>query len=49
MINAQDLDGALVAMVAEDFVELNPMTDLAHKTAQLVTELAQSALGKSIV
>ncbi len=32
-----------------DFVELNPMTDLAHKTAQLVTELAQSALGKSIV
>jgi arginase len=32
-----------------DFVELNPMTDVSHKTAQLVTELIQSALGKSIV
>lgn len=32
-----------------DFVELNPMTDVAHKTAQLITELIQSALGKSIV
>jgi arginase len=32
-----------------EFVELNPMTDLAHKTALLVTELVQSALGKSIV
>ena len=32
-----------------DFVELNPMTDVSHKTAQLITELVQSALGKSIV
>lgn len=32
-----------------EFVELNPMTDLAHKTALLTTELVQSALGKSIV
>lgn len=32
-----------------EFVELNPMTDLAHKTAQLCVELVQSALGKSIV
>lgn len=32
-----------------DFVELNPMTDISHKTAQLITELIQSALGKSIV
>lgn len=32
-----------------EFVELNPMTDLAHKTAQLTTDLVQSALGKSIV
>ncbi len=32
-----------------EFVELNPMTDLAHKTAQLTVELIQSALGKSIV
>lgn len=32
-----------------EFVELNPMTDLVHKTAQLTCELVQSALGKSIV
>lgn len=32
-----------------EFVELNPMTDHAHKTAKLVVELVQSALGKSIV
>jgi arginase len=32
-----------------EFVELNPMTDHTHKTAQLVVELTQSALGKSIV
>lgn len=32
-----------------EFVELNPMCDLAHKTAQLTTELVQSALGKAIV
>ena len=25
VINAQDLDGALVEMVAENFVELNPL------------------------
>lgn len=32
-----------------EMVELNPMTDHAHKTAQLTVELIQSALGKSIV
>jgi arginase len=32
-----------------ELVELNPMTDHAHKTAQLTVELIQSALGKSIV
>ena len=32
-----------------EFVELNPMTDLVHKTAMLTVELIQSALGKSIV
>lgn len=32
-----------------EFVELNPMTDHAHKTAQLTVELVQSALGKAIV
>jgi arginase len=32
-----------------EFVELNPMTDLVHKTAMLCVELVQSALGKSIV
>jgi arginase len=32
-----------------EFVELNPMTDLAHKSALLTCELVQSALGKSIV
>lgn len=32
-----------------EFVEVNPMTDLAHKTAQLTVELVQSALGKAIV
>lgn len=38
--------GALQSM---DFVELNPMNDLTHKTAELTVELIQSALGKSIV
>ncbi len=38
--------GCLASM---EFVELNPMTDLAHKTAQLTVELVQSALGKAIV
>lgn len=32
-----------------EFVEMNPMTDTMHKTAQLTVELIQSALGKSIV
>ena len=32
-----------------DLVELNPMTDVNHKTALLAIELIQSALGKSIV
>lgn len=32
-----------------DLVELNPMTDIDHKTAHLAVELAQSALGKSII
>lgn len=32
-----------------EIVELNPMTDTAHATAQLAVELIQSALGKSIV
>ncbi len=38
--------GMLASM---EFVELNPMTDHAHKTAQLTVELVQSALGKAIV
>ncbi len=38
--------GKLLSM---EFVELNPMCDLEHKTARLVVDLAQSALGKSIV
>ena len=32
-----------------EFVELNPNYDVTHKTANLVVELALSALGKSIV
>lgn len=32
-----------------EFVELNPMADVSHKTALLAIELIQSALGKSIV
>lgn len=38
--------GKLIAM---DLVELNPMTDIDHKTARLSVELIQSALGKSII
>jgi arginase len=38
--------GKLASM---EFVELNPMNDHAHATARLLVELAQSALGKSIV
>jgi arginase len=36
-------------LLAMDLVELNPMTDVDHKTAQLSVELIQSALGKSII
>jgi arginase len=32
-----------------EIVELNPMTDISHQTAQFAVELVQSALGKSIV
>ena len=32
-----------------ELVELNPMTDVGHKTARLSVELIQSALGKSII
>ncbi|MCX6119433.1 MAG: arginase [Proteobacteria bacterium] len=38
--------GKLLSM---EFVELNPMCDVEHKTARLVIDLVQSALGKSIV
>lgn len=38
--------GKLLSM---EFVELNPMCDVEHKTAGLVVDLIQSALGKSIV
>lgn len=38
--------GKLVSM---EFVELNPAHDIGHKTANLVVELALSALGKAIV
>jgi arginase len=36
-------------LLAMEFVELNPMRDIEHKTAGLVVDLVQSALGKSIV
>lgn len=36
-------------LLALDLVELNPMTDITHKTANLSVELIQSALGKSII
>ncbi len=38
--------GKLLSM---EFMELNPMCDIEHKTARLVVDLIQSALGKSIV
>ena len=38
--------GKLLSM---EFVELNPMCDIEHKTARLVVDFVQSALGKSIV
>lgn len=36
-------------LLSMEFVELNPMRDIEHKTAGLVVDLVQSALGKSIV
>lgn len=36
-------------LIGMDLVELNPMTDIQHKSAYLAVELIQSALGKSIV
>jgi len=36
-------------LLSMEFVELNPMCDQEHKTARLVVDLIQSALGKSIV
>lgn len=36
-------------VVGMDFVELNPMTDVDHKTAKATVELVQSLLGKSII
>jgi arginase len=32
-----------------DLVEINPILDIANKTAQLAVELTLSALGKSIL
>jgi len=36
-------------LLSMEFVELNPMCDVEHKSAGLVVDLIQSALGKSIV
>lgn len=36
-------------VVSMDFVELNPMTDISHQTANLTVELIQSLLGKGII
>lgn len=36
-------------LLSMEFVELNPMCDEEHKTARLIVDLVQSALGKSIV
>jgi arginase len=36
-------------LMSMEFVELNPMCDIEHKSAGLVVDLIQSALGKSIV
>jgi arginase len=36
-------------LLSMEFVELNPMCDIDHKTARLVVDFIQSALGKSIV
>ena len=40
VINAQDLDGALVEMVAEDFIELNPLPGQGPGRAGLADILA---------
>ena len=32
-----------------DFVEINPILDIANKTSELAVELILSALGKSIL
>lgn len=39
----------LVRPIAVDFVELNPMTDVDHKSAEATVELILSAFGKSII
>lgn len=36
-------------VLSMEFVEFNPMRDVEHKTAGLIVDLIQSALGKSIV
>lgn len=36
-------------LTSMDFVEVNPMTDIDHKTAELTVDFIMSALGKSII
>ena len=45
VINAQDLDGALVEMVAEDFVELNPLPGQGPGRAGLADVLTMMFAG----
>lgn len=45
VINAQDLDGALVDLVAEDFVELNPLPGQGPGRAGLADVLAMMFAG----
>jgi steroid delta-isomerase-like uncharacterized protein len=45
VINAQDLDGALVEMVAEDFVELNPLPGQGPGRAGLADVLSTMFTG----
>ena len=45
VINAQDLDGALVEMVAEDFVELNPLPGQGPGRAGLADVLSMMFAG----
>ena len=45
VINAQDLDGALVEMVAENFVELNPLPGQGPGRAGLADVLAMMFTG----